>query len=90
MQRPVIASDVGGLGELVSDLETPILVPMQDPLALARAIQELLDHPEKAIRMGIQGRKKALEKFTLHQNVLQYEETYKELLLGPRITGCAS
>ena len=80
MQRPVIASDIGGLPEVISDGETGLLVPPRDPLALCRGIQSLLEDPEKAIRMGLQGRKRAVEKFTIHQNMTQYENAYNKLI----------
>ncbi len=74
MGRPVIASRVEGVPEVIVEGETGILVPKQDPIALCEAIEDLLAQPEKAIQMGMQGRKRAIETFTLDQNVLQYEE----------------
>ena len=85
MQRPVIASAVGGLSEIVSDQETGLLVPPEDPEALCNAMQHLLDNPGIAITMGIKGRQRAIEKFTLEQNVLQYENLYKELIQSPKL-----
>ena len=78
MQRPVIASNVGGLQEIISDHETGLLVPPQDPLAFYKAMKDLLSHPEKTIEMGLQGRKRALEKFTLDRNLDQYEDLFQE------------
>ena len=80
LERPVIASRVGGLQEVISDGETGLLVPPQNPGILYQAIQELLENPEKAIRLGKQGRKSTMEKFTIHQNVVHYENLYKELI----------
>jgi glycogen(starch) synthase len=82
MQRPVIASNCGGLAEVVSDRVTGLLVPPKDPVALFRAMQDLLDQPKKAIEMGIQGRLRANEKFSLDENLNQYEELLHAIGLG--------
>lgn len=74
MGRPVIASSVGGLPEIIVDQETGVLVPPKDPLALANAIQTLLNHPEKMIEMGQKGRLRASSHFTLEQNLTAYEK----------------
>ena len=62
--RPVIASDVGGLPEIVDDGRTGILVPPGDVEALARAIEELADDPARTAAMGRAGRARALEDFS--------------------------
>lgn len=77
-QRPVIASRVQGVPEVVADNETGLLVPAQDPIALSQAIQTLLKNPTKSIEMGLQGRKRALQ-FTLERNLLEHEKLYAEL-----------
>ena len=53
---PVVASDVGGLRELVRDGETGMLVPSRDPAALADALQPLLADRELRRRLGSAGR----------------------------------
>ncbi len=78
MERPVIASRVGGVPEVVLDQETGLLVPPHDPVALSQAMQELINHPQRAIEMGLRGRKRALEKFTLRQTM----DPYENLILG--------
>ena len=60
MGKPVIASDVGGIPDLVIPEENGILVPPGDSNALAKAILNLRDHPEMSVKMGEQGREKAL------------------------------
>ena len=57
--RPVVASDVGGLRDLVEPGVTGLRVPPGDPDALATAIDSLLDHPERQVEMGRAGRKSA-------------------------------
>ena len=56
--RPVVASAVGGLPEVVEDGETGVLVPPDDPDSLAKAIVALLENPERARAMGRQGRER--------------------------------
>lgn len=84
MGRPVIASRVGGMQEVIADGKTGVLVSPQDPIVLHKAMEDLLKQPEKAQEMGIQGHKRAMERFTLHQNASQYEALYQELRGCPR------
>ena len=53
---PVVASDVGGLRDVVQHGSTGLMVPPSDPGALAAALDGLLDHPELRQRMGEAGR----------------------------------
>lgn len=78
MQRPVIASAVGGLPEIVVDGKTGLLVPPKKPMALYRAMEKLLQAPESAIQMGVEGRRLAMGQFTLDNNISQYISLYKK------------
>lgn len=78
MGRPIIASAVGGLQELVINQETGLLVPPQNPMALCQALQELLKEPKKMIQMGLQGRARALQNYSLEEKLDQYENLLKE------------
>ncbi len=49
---PVVASNVGGIPEIIKDGDTGCLVPADNPVALANALQGLLDNPEQAKAMG--------------------------------------
>lgn len=53
--RPVVASDVGGLRDVVVDGETGYLVPAEDHVAWAAALTKLLSNPERALTMGARG-----------------------------------
>jgi glycosyltransferase involved in cell wall biosynthesis len=62
--RPVVASAVGGLLDLVVDGETGLLVPPGDVAALRAAIERLLGDPELRRRLGAAGRRRAAERFS--------------------------
>jgi glycosyltransferase involved in cell wall biosynthesis len=70
---PVIASNVGGIPELVRHEENGLLVPRADPVALAQAIQRLAGDPAEAMRMGRQGRMRVEKQFTLDRMIQQFE-----------------
>lgn len=77
---PVIATNVGGIPELIKNGDNGLLVPPADPGSLAQAIQQLLDDPEAAFRMGLRGRTRAEEHFTLQRKILETEQLCYSLL----------
>lgn len=62
--RPVVASDVGGLRDLVVDGETGLVVPPRRPEALRAALERLLGDKELRRRLGAAGRERAREHFS--------------------------
>ncbi len=62
--RPVIATGVGGLRDLVVDGETGIVVPPRDPAALRTALERLLGDRSLRRRLGAAGRERARERFS--------------------------
>ena len=62
--RAVIASDVGGLPEIVAAGETGLVVPSGDPASIARAIVELARDPQRTAALGAAGRQRALSAFS--------------------------
>ena len=64
-ETPVIATPVGGVPEVVRDGKNGILVPRNNPLKLAEAIQYLLDNKDIRIRLGLEGRKLVKRSFSL-------------------------
>jgi glycosyltransferase involved in cell wall biosynthesis len=77
--RPVIASSVGGVPELVIDGVTGVLVPPDDPAALAAALGDLASQPERADAMGRAGRARAVA-FDWRRIADQYDEIYRTVL----------
>jgi glycosyltransferase involved in cell wall biosynthesis len=80
---PVIATNVGGIPELVQHGHNGLLVPPRDPIALAEAIQILCDNPRQAREMGKRGRQRMEERFTLERKISETEELCYSLLQMP-------
>jgi glycosyltransferase involved in cell wall biosynthesis len=78
--RPVIASAVGGLPEIVEDGRTGLLVPSGDVGALAAAIEELAGDPDRAAAMGAAGRVRAVERFSQDRCTDRIEALYRAAL----------
>ena len=81
---PVIATDVGGNGELVDAGRTGELVPPADPQALARQIVRLAEDRDLARRMGRAGRVAVEQRFSLDAMVGAYQALYDRLLSASR------
>lgn len=80
MARPVAGTRVGGLPEVVIDHETGFLVDKENPEALANAIAFLLDHPERATRMGQAARDRVQRDFDWERHVNAYDRLYNKLM----------
>ena len=76
--RPVVASRVGGLRELVEDGRTGILVSPGDSASLARALAELVRDPARAKELGQAAAARAREKFNLEGTVDAFAALYRE------------
>ena len=79
MGRPVIATRVGGLPEVVVDGVTGILVDKDDSEELASAISRLLKSPEEVIKMGRAARVRAEAMFNLEGHIATYESLYRQM-----------
>lgn len=78
--RPVLASSVGGLADLVENGETGLLVQPDSPAELAEAACELLAQPQKLTRMAEQARKRYEQLFTLEKFAAETYDFYNSLL----------
>jgi L-malate glycosyltransferase len=78
-RRPVVASRVGGIPELVLDGHTGWLVPPRNPDALATALGRVLADPDHAGAMGRAGRAHVEKHFTLHAMTEKHDQLYEEL-----------
>ncbi|MCX7795401.1 MAG: glycosyltransferase family 4 protein [bacterium] len=77
---PVIATEVGGIPEIIDDGKTGILVPPEDPLEIARAIEKLINNRELMKELGEAGYKRYKEMFTLENMVMSTKNVYESLL----------
>ena len=78
--RPVVATAVGGLPEVVEDGVTGTLVPSEDAEALAAAVLELLADPARAARQGAAARERARTRFAFDRFVDDHVRLYEELV----------
>lgn len=78
---PVIASDAGGLPEMVEDGVTGRVVPAGDVTALADALEQIVKDPELAGRMGEAGRARFLAEFHVDRMVARTRAVYEEVVL---------
>ncbi|MGD0772104.1 MAG: glycosyltransferase family 4 protein [Candidatus Solibacter sp.] len=76
---PVIASNVGGLAEVIRHGENGLLVENGEA-AIASAIRTLLDHPEQARQIGAAARRTVIERFTVDRMVAATLEAYRRVL----------
>jgi glycosyltransferase involved in cell wall biosynthesis len=79
MEVPTVATTVGGMPEAVRHGETGLLVPPRDPAALAEAIQDLVEHPDRARQLARAGRRFMADRFTLDRTVDAIESLYRDV-----------
>ncbi len=77
---PVVATDVGGNGDLIEPGSTGALVPADDPQALAMAILDYFREPKRARQNGAAGRQVVERRFSLEAMVARYLGVYDQLL----------
>jgi glycogen(starch) synthase len=80
MGRPLVATRVGGLPEIIVPMETGILVDKEDCDGLTKAIAFLLDRPQEAMRMGEAARLRAQAIFRWERHVDAYDALYQTLI----------
>jgi glycosyltransferase involved in cell wall biosynthesis len=79
MRRPVVATDIGGVREIVINEETGLLVALDDPEALANAVLHLLGDDAKRERFGEAGRRRVKERFSAEGMLDAYGRLYRNL-----------
>jgi glycogen(starch) synthase len=82
MARPVVATRVDGIPEIVVHGQTGLLVEPEDSSALAKAIEFLVVHPERAVKMGQAARMRVLRDFSWDHYVESYDVLYRKLISG--------
>ena len=87
----VVGTPAGGMAEIVEDGLTGYLVPIGDVAALGAALTELLMDREKSQRMGLAGRERVRERYTVERMVADYEALFDSAVarLAPVAPGLA-
>lgn len=80
MGLPVVATNIRGCREIVTDGLHGRLIPPRDAPALARALNEMLDAPDERTRLGVAARKRAAEQFDIRRVWAIQEEHYRRAL----------
>ncbi|MEM5866904.1 MAG: glycosyltransferase family 4 protein [Candidatus Aenigmatarchaeota archaeon] len=78
-ETPVIASNIGAIPEIINNYESGILVPSGDHTELAEAIQFLLNDEDVRRKMGREGRRQTIERFSFESVVKKILDVYNEL-----------
>jgi glycosyltransferase involved in cell wall biosynthesis len=82
MARPIVATRIGGLPEVVADRQTGLLVEPENAAALADAVGYLLHRRELASNLGRAARTRAQQVFSWKRHVDGYDSLYKKLMAG--------
>jgi glycosyltransferase involved in cell wall biosynthesis len=78
MGKPIVATAVGGIREVLTDGISGLMVPPQNPAAMAEKIVYLLLYAEERNRLG-QAAKKESEKYSLERHVSKQEKIYMDM-----------
>ena len=81
---PVIAPRVGGIPGVIENNVTGILLPSENSLSIANAIQHLYKYPRLKNKLGLAGRRRVLENFNIEKYALRFQNIYLELIQDPK------
>lgn len=85
--KAIISTNVGGIGEILTEGREALLVPPEDPNALAGAMRRLLEDPELARTLGRKARATFEANFTMDRFGADFRKLVEELLAQPRSPG---
>ena len=80
MAKPIVATNIDGITEQITDGVNGILIPPKDPSALAKTVVRVLNDKEFARSIGLLARKKVEQEFSVEKMVAETEEVYMSLL----------
>ena len=80
MAKPLVATQIPGIVEQISDGQEGILVPPRNPGELARAVLRLIENKELGAKLGVAARKKIERFFSVKKMVAETEKVYLSLL----------
>lgn len=79
-QKPVIASAVGGITDVITSGQTGVLVPQRNSRALATAVLKLLDHPNYAQQLGAQGLQDIQTRFSWDTILPRWQQVFEQAI----------
>jgi glycosyltransferase involved in cell wall biosynthesis len=77
---PVIATKTGGITDQVIPEITGLLIPVGDVKGLGQSILRLIEDDEERLKMGLAGRRRAIEEFDIEKRVDRLISVYNQLL----------
>ncbi|MCK5505647.1 MAG: glycosyltransferase family 4 protein [Thermodesulfovibrionia bacterium] len=77
---PVVATNVGGIPEIVKQGVSGFIVPVRSPQEISNKIQSLASNKELRINMGNEGRRHAIENFTVERMAIETYQLYRKML----------
>ncbi len=83
LARPILASDVGGIGEALVDGESGVLIPPRDERGLAKALIGLLDDPSRCALLGEAALRRVRQEFTRSVMIDRMAGVYSEAVRSP-------
>ncbi|MEO0250309.1 MAG: glycosyltransferase [candidate division WOR-3 bacterium] len=78
---PVVATDIGGIRDIVVQDETGFILPPGDAEGLTARVIELLQNPDLRVRLGRQARARAVQEFSLEMMVQRYATLFEEVAI---------
>ena len=78
--RPVVATGAGGVLDIIEDQATGLLVPPGDAAAMAHALEQLAQDPDRARKMGRRAQQRARERFSTDRHAAQIQRIYGGIL----------
>lgn len=90
-EKPVVAYDLDGTPEVILNGVTGTLVPAESVDELAEAVIRAIEHPDRALSMAREGRRRFADRFRIETMVADTERLYRELMQqkGPGLRSCA-
>jgi len=82
---PIVATQVDGNADLITDERTGLLVPPRDPVALGEAVRRLCTDPDLAAALGDRAQEEAFSEYTLEAMVDRFEVVYDEYTSSPGV-----
>ena len=80
LERPVVATDFGGVREIVVNEQTGLVVPLEDSEAFAAAVARLLSSDAERAHMGAAGRRQVEQCFGAKDMLAAYASLYRNLV----------